>query len=1390
MRLNPEFDDETRIQKIANCPRSTYLHGAYPWDIFFTYPHIRNFWLPNIEQMDRKQAWILPQTHTVLCKTHISCTSLAAYMRHYNLSRPILKFMSHSTPDASLPDSTTTPINDNTSTPTIEQQDFNAFLHVYGHSPLKHTREIIQCFEWHPEWPTLTILGNQDATSLLPSTDPDAPPRTSPFPPPNIHILPRVPIATLRHLQRTHGIHLCPSKNEGYGHYLNEARSLSALVVTTNHAPMNEFVLDNESGILVDHLTPREESYRMIEPFFHPTVDVMPFHVCEGVKRVMGMSVEARREMGQRAREGYERDTREMERNMEVVEREAAVLLYAPVRLLFAVLSDDKMTQVDRDAAVAMLGPALSRGEVSFAVADDLLVAVPLLLSYGRIPSSLSTPRAAPSAEFCASALRALSAGLKAVSEPDRSLRAFALPKCGAALAASLDALPKHKDKALHAACLDAIGAILALLDEPNTARVLPGLVASLVVFVETANSDKLNSSTLVSTLQVLKSVLVKVLAEGKWLDKVRDEIAAPTPPTSPLAATDSTDIRNYSWYTNTCLRLAEVSAKLLTPLRKTQRHQNFKVRLAYLHFSSSLISNCYETLSIDSAASPSNETTIKCLLQCMAGFMEDETQQVRDACVDAFRQLLEKHPRNDEIIAFATKSAFDLISDETPRALESIDWDRKVDLLQLCAGYLGCLGTNPHASLGLRDLTFTSGAVQVFLDAVLTSVVFENSNVKLIEDREIGKAMISLDMEDTAVDAGGGVSNSVTKYLDSNQPQSVLTRISRVFQLLARYGNAELIFNRLVSFFEDATNSPANQSVAIFLLNEFCSGFSTTDTHPPSESHNPLLHSLIMVYLSSPILPAATTPTPSNSSSTRALLHPIKTINTHIINTCLLLDGLRTAALALSTSFSPFLLHALYPVIEKTGAANRFVSQTAAHTLHAFAHACSGGSVRNLVLENMDYVVNELSLRVRYLNEYPDAPGVLVAVVGVAGGEVVPLLMGGCLEDLLAAVDMYQGQGMVVGKVFVALERIVVVLKGMEGDEVRFDGEGLRLGGGVEEGGGGVSKEVREFEALFRERKERWREVDEEVAKESNLSPREFFDSFLAKEKTPDSSTDPEQQQADETKTQDKDTAPPLTPAQETAHKILLKTHHFLTRSDPHLQSLTLRLAAHCVALLSHNVPRTLNPTLHALWPTVLRLLTSPHHFVVLDALDLVSAFARASRDFVAKRFVTDLMPRFETVFSGVVGRDALMNHDRRGGGAGRGTMAKRSPATTSTLQDPHEIIFKIVSSALDTLATMVSCVATMQVQDLSRVTECVWPFLGGWQHVKVQALARRVVVLVGGKDANEVWIRVWVVKMLREGSTSGGDVPRFWKEKMEGWGGVDGFYESVEFIERALMF
>ncbi|KAJ3397619.1 hypothetical protein HDU80_009498, partial [Chytriomyces hyalinus] len=254
----------------------------------------------------------------------------------------------------------------------------------------------------------------------------------------------------------------------------------------------------------------------------------------------------------------------------------------------------------------------------------------------------------------------------------------------------------------------------------------------------------------------------------------------------------------------------------------------------------------------------------------------------------------------------------------------------------------------------------------------------------------------------------------------------------------------------------------------------------------------------------------------------------------------------------------------------------------------------------------------------------------------------------------------------------------------------------------------------------------------------------------------------------------------PPLTSAEQMAEKILLKAQHFLMRDNPYMQSLLLRLSANSSCILVAK-PRTLNPLVHILWPSILTLLTSEHHFVVMDALNLIETFASVSKEFLLKRFVTDLLPRVETVLAAFSGVPVSVHHAWTSSQVLRRKQSKRE---VSGMRDVHSVVFKIVAKCLLSLEQIVRAMPAMTVQDLSRVLDTVWPFLEVRQHDLLKRHATKVVEAVSLKDGNDVWVRCQTVVavetpgyVLKPPASLAGRLrelrmPLFMKDQMKGMG------------------
>lgn len=164
-------------------------------------------------------------------------------------------------------------------------RNWNGFLHLAGGSTLKGTEEIISLWKEHPEWPVLTLVQNRpDPKQTFPS---------------NIRVLSGyLDDAILREIQNSHGVHLCPSRSEGWGHHIVEAMSVGALILTTDAPPMNEH-LSPENGILVAY--GRTEPRRLGTNFF---VDRTALE--KAVEKLIVMPEAEKAQLGQAARNAYE----------------------------------------------------------------------------------------------------------------------------------------------------------------------------------------------------------------------------------------------------------------------------------------------------------------------------------------------------------------------------------------------------------------------------------------------------------------------------------------------------------------------------------------------------------------------------------------------------------------------------------------------------------------------------------------------------------------------------------------------------------------------------------------------------------------------------------------------------------------------------------------------------------------------------------------------------------------------------------------------------------------------------------------------------------------------------------------------------------------------------
>jgi glycosyltransferase involved in cell wall biosynthesis len=166
------------------------------------------------------------------------------------------------------------------------QPDYDRFLHLAGGSALKGTEALLALWARHPEWPTLTLLFHRKGD--IPSSVPT-----------NVQLIDRyLDDAELRALQNRCGVHLCPSRSEGWGHYIGEALSCGAVTLTTDGPPMNELVRPDR-GVLVPWS--RSEPRKLGTDFF---VDASALEAA--IEELLVMSSADKARMGRAGRAWFE----------------------------------------------------------------------------------------------------------------------------------------------------------------------------------------------------------------------------------------------------------------------------------------------------------------------------------------------------------------------------------------------------------------------------------------------------------------------------------------------------------------------------------------------------------------------------------------------------------------------------------------------------------------------------------------------------------------------------------------------------------------------------------------------------------------------------------------------------------------------------------------------------------------------------------------------------------------------------------------------------------------------------------------------------------------------------------------------------------------------------
>ncbi|KAL8831827.1 MAG: hypothetical protein Q9191_000651, partial [Dirinaria sp. TL-2023a] len=141
-------------------------------------------------------------------------------------------------------------------------------------------------------------------------------------------------------------------------------------------------------------------------------------------------------------------------------------------------------------------------------------------------------------------------------------------------------------------------------------------------------------------------------------------------------------------------------------------------------------------------------------------------------------------------------------------------------------------------------------------------------------------------------------------------------------------------------------------------------------------------------------------------------------------------LQALSLEAIALQArdqgnDFRPELVDALYPILERMGSANAALQRHAIAALTITSQACGYPTPRELIIENVDYLVNAVALKLNTFDISPQAPQVMIMMIKLCGATLIPYL-DDLVESIFAILECYHGYPKLVEQMFAVLNAIV----------------------------------------------------------------------------------------------------------------------------------------------------------------------------------------------------------------------------------------------------------------------------------------------------------------------------------------------------------------------------
>ncbi|KAJ3046309.1 TEL2-interacting protein 1 [Rhizophlyctis rosea] len=904
----------------------------------------------------------------------------------------------------------------------------------------------------------------------------------------------------------------------------------------------------------------------------------------------------------------------------------------------------------------------------------EFLVGLPVIVSNGRVgrsPQKRVSEETKMAAVECIMAIMLMAAKIREANHEDQV--DLSQPEYHPVLAHTimvlLETLEKERNLQLRVLCVTTLKKTLEIADNPDVlARFLPGISSNFIKVL--TQDDKENHKLIVPGVETMGFLLSRVfndqdanqilgekdLSWNSLLNKAKGpkhsgglngNMSGSGKSTggvsgarsSVTSGPPSTPARDGAWHIATLPRIGQ----MLRILLQIRHHAHWKVRLAFLRFASSLITTSARMLA----------PSIPILVDTVVLYVDDEYPAVALECGQKVASLAGTVGSDFELSS-TLKANFHSLLLSLPRILTKSTDAQQLETISRANGYLLLLREQMAVTLNTCFDRLSSG--------LLDALTFDTSDVRVVEDRLLGGRLE--DLPATTQGGYGGGSGSLRfprRRFQNLHDDRVIAGVGQMFRLVGRYSDLAFIVDHLMSYIRGGRPGDF-EAPGLFVLNEVLLGAGNVDrvdvkNSDAMRSLGPITRSLVREFAYSDILQAPISSEEWEHSqemritagSERALVAAEAdstpshgTFNLSIVKISLLLETIASAAMILGTQFAPLFVDVLYHILEILGSANRMISDSAMSALRVIASACGYEGekdavkvVGRMVLDNVDYVVNAVSQRMRNIALNPRVPDVLIATTRVAGRGIVQY-MDDTVDEILDALDEWHATNhQLVSNLVRALSALVEVIPTDSEDTLddhhttdrssTIDTNTVQTPSDVPAPFQHCSPEIQQFYLKHR----RKQDVHPDVAANGGRNQqtideiKEFF--MTSKSGDADQLEGPESDHPGPTDPEPKET--PLSHQQTLTLKIMRKAIHFTSGPSPHLRSQTIRLLRLSLPVL--NGSKELMPQIHAIWPLITMRLGDSESWVVEQAMEAVRVCCVLGKDFTRTRVAKDVIPR-----------------------------------------------------------------------------------------------------------------------------------------------------------------